>query len=536
MGLLTTFFNLFKPAKTDPLAVARINENFDTIDTEMHRPPLTVNGISPDATTRDVYVEEVPLATNLSSDIAQLNTGTFVERTSGGDASIEDGQASLVLIKGNMVHTGYVAEVLNMTVTPAERPEPEEGEPDTTITATIDRDTFVAYVQVSSVITLTYTSAWSADPLLYGITVTGTPINGDVITVNYTKEDRGTITTATPTTFNSTGWNLYNNTVGYARVVDYSDMYGYFLGGTYSLIEFATAVGGTREAVVVTDGYFTVPSDGYVYITGGDDTTYIYPTWSNWIDGYQGDFETYTVDTVDLSEAMLNFPAGLLAVGNVRDEININAQTAINRVERLAYTAENLASVIASGVDYVADTNYIYAVLETPVTTSISIDGTYTVSDHGIEFYTGTTVAVLTETLYGENLKDKLRTDVVTISEQTLSSTQQAQVRNNISAASQSDVATLNSNIATLEKHTWGSAQTFTTTITCPSDGYIVVAKADNTNTAALQLQNSDNTTVYPIISSVANTHFTIFVKKGSVYSAYNVGGNAATFTFYPLV
>jgi hypothetical protein len=519
MGILTPFFNLFKPAKTDPQAIAKINEDLDIIDSEMHKPPLTVNGIAPDSTTRDLTITEVPLAGNLSSDIAQINTGEYIERSSGGEASIEDGDAFLVTIKGNAVHTGFVPESIDMTVNAAQRTAPAaitatldketfeayventpgtytltytdswdenptdygvtvsntpvngdsivivwDGENDPTITvnavtrpvppaitATLNRATFVAYVQSSGTITLSYTSAWSADPALYGITITNTPINGDSIVIVYVKEDRGTITTATPAAFVSTGWNLYDNDTGYAKVVKYNSTSPLFLiGGTYSLVEFATTVSGTRSALTVSDGYFTIPSDGYVFVTGGNATTYILMCWTDWVNGYEGDFEEYTADTIDLSEVMLNFPYGLLAVGVVRDEININSQTAIQRIQRLAYTDENMAAVIASGMDYDADTNYIYAVLQTPVSTPFTLDGAYTVNDHGIEYVTGTTIPVIIETLYGENLKDKLRTDVVTISPQTLTDAQQTQVRNNLSAASQADITTLNGNLASL--------------------------------------------------------------------------------------
>ena len=318
--------------------------------------------------------------------------------------------------------------------------------------ATFNKATFLAYVQsTSGTITLSYTTAWSADPTLYGFTITGTPVDGDSISITYQKEDRGTIIAATPTAFNSTGWNLYNNATGvkYAKVVKYSDDYGYKLGGTYSLVSFCETLTGTPTALTLDDGYFNVPSDGYVFVTGGDATTYIYPTWSDWTDSYSGDFQTYSVDTIDLTEAMLNFPNGMFAIGLVRDEININTQTAINRIQRLAYSAENLASVIESGVDYVCDTDYIYAVLQTPTTTAIDIDGSYTVSDHGIEFFDGTTIPVITETLYGENLKDKLRTDVVTLSSQTLTATQKSQVLSNIGAASASDLSTLSGNLVT---------------------------------------------------------------------------------------
>lgn len=433
----TTFFNLFKPAKTDKQKVSELNNNFDIIDTEMHRPPLTVNNNAPDG-NRNIQINSVPLADNLTADDAQLVTGTFIERSSGGSASISDGSASLSSVKGNMVKTGYIAESIQMTVNAAER---EAGV--SPITATIDRDTFVSYVGSSGTISLNYTTAWSANPATYGITVTGTPINGDNITVVYVKEDRGTLTAANPTAFVSTGWNLYDNTTGRAKVVKYSDDYGYAIGGTYSLLEFATTISGARSSVSVSNGRFSIPSDGYVFVTGGNSTTCIYMTWSDWYDGYDGEFQSYVAYTIDLTEIMLNFPYGLLAVGSVRDEINLNTMRAINRVQRLAYTAENLAVVIASGVAYDTDTNYIYAVLESPVSTVITGDSIYTVSDHGIEYFSGTSVPVVAENLYGQNLKDKLRRDVLTISAQTLTSTQKEQVLSNIGAASSETVTAL---------------------------------------------------------------------------------------------
>lgn len=507
MSILTPFFNLIKPAKQDGVKVSDFNANMDTIDTEMHRPPLTVNNIEPDA-NRDIYIQSVPLADNLTSEEAQINIGTYLERTSGGNAPIESGNASLSTIKGNMIKTGYVAEVLDMTVNAVPRVAPPaitatidnatfeayvetagtytltytdgwdedptdygitvtndpvdgdeivvvwDGENDPVmtvnaverpvppaITATIDKATFRAYVATSGTVTLSYTSAWSASPALYGITVQNTPVSGDSIVVDYVKENRGTITPANVSAFNSTGWNLYDNDTGYAKVIKYSDTYGYYIGGNYSIVAFAATPTGTPSAVTVNDGYFNIPSDGYIIITGGDATTYIFPTWSDWVDGYEGDFEPYTVDTINLSSIMVSFTAGLCAIGEVRDELNFNIQKAYSRIDRMAYTAENLAAVIATGRAYDTDTNYIYVVRETPVEYSFSIDGTYSVSDHGIEYFTAsTTTPVICETLYGENLKDKLRTDVLTISQQTLSANQQAQVLDNIGAASISNV------------------------------------------------------------------------------------------------
>lgn len=524
MSLLTRFFNLIKPAKNDGVKVSDFNANMDTIDTEMHRPPLTVNGVLPDPATRNIPLEVVPLADNLSSDDAQFNQGTFMVRTSGGGSAIANGLASLSTIRGNMVKTGYVPEVLNMAVNAVPRVAPPqitavldaavfeayvetagtytlsyttawsanpalygvtvtntpvsgdaiviewdgENAPEMTvnaverpvpaaITATIDKAVFRAYVADSGTVTLSYTTAWSANPALYGITVSNTPVSGDQITVEYTKENRGTITPANVNVFNSTGWNLFQTAQSYARVVRYSEEYGYKIGGSYSLVNFATTPTGTSSAIDVdADGYFNVPADGYVIVTGADATTYIYATWSDWTEGYEGEFEPYTDYAVDFSSVMVFFGAGLLAINDVRDEINFNTQKAISRIERLPYTAENLAMIIESGRLYDTDTNYIYAVRASYIDTDIAVDPGYTVSDHGIEFYTGTNATPpITEVIYGNNLKDKLRMDVVTISAQSLTASQKAQVQNNIGAADKTEtnnaISALNSNIATMD-------------------------------------------------------------------------------------
>jgi hypothetical protein len=417
----------------------------------MAKPPLTVNEKEPDPVTRNLTLETVPLADNLTSDEAQINTGTYILRGSGGEASIADGPAWLSDLRGNQIKTGYIAESLNMTVTPATREEGEES-----ISATIDRDTFVAEVTSSGTITLTYTTDWSADPATYGITVTGTPIAGDQIVVVYVKENRGTITTANPTSFVSTGWNLYNHSVGYARVPNYSEEYGFMVDGTYTKLEFATTLTGERTEITPVDGYFTVNADGYVFVTGGNDTdTAIWITWSDWTEEANGGtWEAYSQTSIDLSGVMVNFPYGLMRIGNVFDEINLNTLRAYSRIERLAYTDENLAEVIASGVAYDTDTSYIYAVRLLPQTYAISLDGEYTVNDHGTEMFLGTSIGVTVSSLYGNDLKNKLRRDVLTISQQTLTSAQQAQVQANLGVPSQAEVDALNSKITQVDVDT----------------------------------------------------------------------------------
>ena len=409
---VTPNIGLVKQAGTEYGDYEITNENWDKIDEEMGKRGKTVNGVQPDD-EGDYKVTEVTFARQIVADDAQQSSDEFLFRTTGGEASLSDGDAKLIAIFGRMLHTGVVEESLQMTVNAAERDPGEE-----TITAQIDRDTFVAYVADSGTITLTYTDAWSANPTLYGVTVEGYPVSGDQIVIVYVKENRGLITPSAPNKFISTGWNLYNNTLGYARVKKYSNSYGFLIGGTYTKVEFATTPTGTKTTITPASGYFTVPSDGYVIVTGGNATdTYILMTWSDWSEGYEGSWKAYSESVVNLSSIMSNFTNGLQQVEGVADEINFGTGNAYSRIERMSYTAQNLADVIASGRPYDADTNYIYAVRSSEVVYSFSVSGSFTASDHGQEIIEGGTVPVFVQTLYGQNLVDKLRTDVVTKSQ-----------------------------------------------------------------------------------------------------------------------
>ena len=116
------------------------------------------------------------------------------------------------------------------------------------------------------------------------------------------------------------------------------------------------------RVITVTSGNFSVPGDGYVWVTGGDSTTTaIWATWSDWTSGYEGNFAAYAESVVDFSGVMTTyFPNGLLKAGSSADEINLNIAQAISRVERMAYSASNLATAEESGREYEYDADYIY--------------------------------------------------------------------------------------------------------------------------------------------------------------------------------
>ena len=416
----------------------------------------TVNGEEADA-EGNVQLDVVPYADDLRTEDSVQIDAPFVVRTAGGAASIKTGDAQIRKLKGNSVHTGYVAEILEMDT------ELMEG---SQITVALDPDVFRAYVQTSAVIAMIYSTDWkigaeTVDPADYGITVTGTPEAGDMITVTYVPEERGTITPADPEELHSTGWNLFDYSNGYARVAAYGGLYK--VGGSYSTIRFATDPAGTSSPVVVDEnGLFAVEEDGYILITGGNNTnTYIICCWSDWESGPTGAFEEYDESVIDLSTIMQSLPNGLCSVGAVYDEINFTTKQIIPRVKRITYSEAARAEAEASGLSYDFDEDYIYIEMTAQeiaaATSSFSLENQYAADEHGIEFFTGTLVAVGTEIAYGSSLKDKLRRDVLTISQQSLNSTQQKQARANIRAAAADDVTAINNKLNGLLKYVYYS-------------------------------------------------------------------------------
>lgn len=436
----------------------------------------SVNGVEP-GTDGDIALNSVPYAENLISDSIQTSNASFIMRTSGGTASIESGDAWLMSIKGNSIHEGFVPEELSFVCSNDE------------LTVTLNRDTFVGAVSQSGTTTLTYTSSWSSDLATYGVTVTGTPVNGDTITITYVKEERGIIYQSNPQAFRSTGWNLFSYTDGYARVIKYSDEYGFRVEGTYTALQYSATLTGAKTSVTVTDGNFSIVDDGYIWVTGGNSSnTAIYMTWNDWTEEANGGtFAAYSESEIDLSSLSNGnncpFPYGLLNVGSVSDEVNINLGTATQRVERMAYTNENLASAKSSGREYEYDTNYIYLALAEPVTVNVTLDGSFIVSDHGIEIFDQTDVPVTVQILYGSNLRNKLERDVLTISQQTLTSSEKTQVQTNLDlvptqatnistggyVADARSIATLTNSIA--NKIT---VSTFTTSVSTTVDSYVI--------------------------------------------------------------
>lgn len=424
----------------------------------------SVNGARADA-AGNVEITHVETAHNLTADDAQSNVAAYIIRTTGGDTPVADGAAWLAEIRGAIEHTGVVEEQLSLTVTPAPRAEGVAP-----ITATIDAAAFKRAVDESGTVTLEYTGGdWDTAPESLGITVNGTPVSGDAITVVYVKADRGQITPATPTALRATGWNLYNHTAGYARVVKYSDTYGFRVEGSYTGLTYSETENGERQTITPVNGAFDVPGDGYVWVAGGNATsTAVYMTWSDWTGGHGGSFAAYSESVIDLSTLVAEyFPDGMAAVAGVADAISLDMQTLTVAIERLPYSAATIAQLDAQGRPWEADTDYIYTPKLTPeVVTGIGVASRYTVSDHGLEIVSGTEVAPKLLSLYGQNLRDKLRVNVLTIGQQSLSSSQKTQVQTNLGVPSTSAMTTAiqqsTANMTVKTSNSWGTTVSWT--------------------------------------------------------------------------
>lgn len=434
---------------------------FQAIEEAVAASVTSVNG-----ETGDVTVNHVALADNLYSIDNQEIYDGYIFRTSGGSVSIDNGEASLTAIYGNTEVEGRVPmslrllcsnQDLQLSINAETWRQSSPGGASGSYPFVYDTD---HWEYSGSTVNLTD----------YGISLLGTPATGDTITVNYTVGTQGTLRVARPTAFKAIGLNQFdkdNNVLsGYSF-----DSNGDVVPNANAYLCWIHAVGGLEDGYTVYSennavlriGWFTeipdtattgievlssdvglshvaVDESGYLCVVTTDiDTLCVHPTWS----GYEDyTYEAYSesviaIPTADAEGAPLPTASyGMPSVGTVRDELSLDLKRYTQRIARLTYSAANLETVQAMGVDYDYDASYIYYVMTDPIVYSLAsgVSGAYTAADFGTEEFLGTNVAVYAQNVYGQNLRDKLRTDVLTISRQTLTAAQQTQARENIGA------------------------------------------------------------------------------------------------------
>lgn len=162
---------------------------------------------------------------------------------------------------------------------------------------------------------------------------------------------------------------------------------------------------------------------------------------------------TYDNSQQELPISSYGLPAITTSNQTIGDILDLRNRTYTQKIERVVNNTENMADVISSGQPYEYTNEYIYVVLESPrVYLNVEAEDleaeakasdpsepiwvpiryTYSVDDLATEEFTGTTVEILATQRYGENLRNKLKGNVLTISDQTeLNSSQIDSIRKN---------------------------------------------------------------------------------------------------------
>lgn len=356
----------------------------------------SVNYIYPDS-EGNVFLNQVPYAENLLAPDNIKEDSSFIFRSSGGFKDIQTGKASLDIIYGN---------------------------------CTIENDVITAATP-STFRSIGANQFDKASMILSGYTVSSTGAvtesSGSYVCYIHAVGDlpNGYVAYDPNNSITRIGWNATIPTISSTGIIVTS-------GG-----EIVTSITNDPTLSVIeanTDGYIVVACENISELT-------VHPRWTGTHDNIVAEYSVSTIN-IPTSDANSNtLPTGSYgfpSVNNVRDEINFSQRLYVQRVGYYPYTSTNLGIVVGLGVPYIYDTNSIFYVLPTPIIYNLvnTVSSEYLVSDIGIEEFTGTVVPVLASTVYGQNLKDKLRRDVLTISPQTLTSTEKAQVLSNIGAAS----------------------------------------------------------------------------------------------------
>ena len=99
----TTHLGLNLPYLEESGDIDILNENFETLDEEVFRRGKSINGIEVNE-NGDFILNEVPFARQIVSDTEQQSSGEYLFRTTGGDASLSDGDATLIGLYGRRRH------------------------------------------------------------------------------------------------------------------------------------------------------------------------------------------------------------------------------------------------------------------------------------------------------------------------------------------------------------------------------------------------------------------------------------------------
>lgn len=263
------------------------------------------------------------------------------------------------------------------------------------------------------------------------------PQDGDEITVTRSLYKEGRAQFSTPRSFVALGLNSFNKDSA-TTISDFTEdngvytVYVYAVAGlekgyvVYSQNSGITAAGigsgKTDEMDSATTTYgeslsivYPTTAKPYIIVTTTDiDGLCIHPRWSGYNDEV---YEPYEESKIDGLLNLIASYGALWSVGNVRNTIDIENGQYIRNISNEDYSAARVNELIASGLtigtDFDFDDTFIYYVLDAPIVSPITFDGSYHANDFSVEYFLDANGIIPTplyaETYYMNNLVDKLR-------------------------------------------------------------------------------------------------------------------------------
>lgn len=315
---------------------------------------------------------------------------------------------------------------------------------------------------VGDTITITYTSNdWKLNNSVvtladYGIAITGgTASIDDNIQVVFVAEQIGVIQVSKPTGLFSVGMNQFDkdgsqifNNYTISSSGDISAASGYYViyfkvigGETYTIynetasstvrVGYSATVPTTSSSVtllstvsssewadyLVNDTYkshYYPANPGYLVVATTDiDNLCCHLTWEAVNDDVYESYFDYTLPipyTDENGDTITTYGLANLDNGAAYyDEIDFEDLKWYKRTTRIAYSAENLATVQALDVPYLYDSTWIYYGIDEEEYDLEDISYSYEISNYGTEEFIGTTLELTATIFYQENLRDKIR-------------------------------------------------------------------------------------------------------------------------------
>lgn len=291
----------------------------------------------------------------------------------------------------------------------------------------------------------------------------------------------------------------------------------------------------------------------------------VHPAWSEYMDKFYGPYFESEIDlsgikTLDeISGTYVNLPlqeygmpsVGTTAEASTKDILNFETGVYTKKIRRIANTTENMAATITycttHGTTFDYDANYIYMVLASSDYENLNaywqvdgswvkVNGSYIANDFGTEEFRFSStagyseLAVFVQILYGQNLKDKLRTDVLTLSAMNLTAAQQDTVQSYLGIATM--LNPINAKLQNINYVRNESSASDTTVSIAPNTELVLTTSRSANFTVSLQAPVAGLACEWRLVfKNDSASEITLTLQGPSGYSFISDDGAATTLT-----